>query len=904
MQRWTDPASANKFCKISDLDNEASVEQFFIIRLLSDLDYADRAIKPQKLLEEKIVAKGRKRERYRPDYLCYVDDRPRLVVDAKPPDATVDDFLYQVSGYALAINQEFEDENPVAFCLLSNGGVTKLYRWDKKKPLLTLSFEDFQDDNDKYSSLREKIGFKSIQNAIREIEQEQLFSFQKLDPREIVGLFKACHNIIRKSDKKSPSIAFYEFVKLMFIKLHEDRRLRRNPQILEMIEQGKDIPRDKVIFSLHWIRREEETEDNPVDAILFKNLREELEEEIESKRKKRIFDQNEKLKLKPSTIKKIVKILEHLDLFGVDDDLNGRLFETFLNATMRGKELGQFFTPRSVVKFMTKIAALKATQEHIDKVIDGFCGTAGFLIEAMTEMRDSIESNELLTNKQKETLLTDLKEQCLYGIDAGEAELPIARIARINMYLHQDGGSRIYQTDFLDKRLRIEKGTEKELRKDIQELKDRLLSENMKFDVALTNPPFAISLRRDERDEKAILADYEIAKIGDDGLPTGEVRTSLRSSVLSLERYYSLLKPHGHFLTIMDESILNTDSNEPFRLWLKRKFIIKAVISLPRNTFVNADSAVKTSILYLIKKEAEDESQPTVFMGISSNVGHSDVGKPTPNLEDLDSKIGQWFDRFQKGETNINFRDGETVCFAVSDLSNRTNRIDVHYFDPRYAETIKKLEESSKKEGMKLEPLGSLLAIDSKTKKPILTGGATPLGATYLAEGEGGVPFLRVQNIGKNCLDLSDVVYIPRTFHNGELKRSQLRPNDLLLTITGTYGMSAVVPPTLKEGNINQHSVRMQVDTQKIDAEYLSVFLCSPLCKRQMDRAVTGGTRPALDYPAIEALQILYPSDIECQREIARKVQEIVRSARERREEYDKLMQKIDEISMEELGQT
>jgi len=44
-----------------------------------------------------------------------------------------------------------------------------------------------------------------------------------------------------------------------------------------------------------------------------------------------------------------VRRLEHTFLFGIDVDLNGRLFETFLSATMRGKDLGQFFTPRSIV---------------------------------------------------------------------------------------------------------------------------------------------------------------------------------------------------------------------------------------------------------------------------------------------------------------------------------------------------------------------------------------------------------------------------------------------------------------------------------------------------------------------------------------------------------------------------
>ena len=46
--------------------------------------------------------------------------------------------------------------------------------------------------------------------------------------------------------------------------------------------------------------------------------------------------------MKPSTILEVVRQLEHFDLHGIDEDLNGRMFETFLNATVRGKELGSF----------------------------------------------------------------------------------------------------------------------------------------------------------------------------------------------------------------------------------------------------------------------------------------------------------------------------------------------------------------------------------------------------------------------------------------------------------------------------------------------------------------------------------------------------------------------------------
>ena len=60
------------------------------------------------------------------------------------------------------------------------------------------------------------------------------------------------------------------------------------------------------------------------------------------------------------------------------------------------------------------------------------------------------------------------------------------------------------------------------------------------------------------------------------------------------------------------------------------KFIIKAIMSLPRNTFVDADTTTKTSILYLKKKKSPEEKQHPIFMAISNNVGHSDSGRQEP----------------------------------------------------------------------------------------------------------------------------------------------------------------------------------------------------------------------------------------------------------------------------------
>lgn len=643
----------------------------------------------------------------------------------------------------------------------------------------------------------------------------------------------------------------------MFVKIDEDRRVREfmSKQADQQIPAGF-VPHKAVRFSTDWIEEMELVADNPINTILFAELSKRLEEQIERREKKRIFENSEGIDLTPGTIKDAVSFLEHLDLFAVDEDLNGRLFETFLTATMRGEALGQFFTPRSVVKFMVALAQLRVTREYMDMVLDGCCGTGGFLIEAMADMTATIATNTALTTRERGVLLRALRTQNLWGIDAGK-DPQMARIARLNMLLHKDGGSRIYFADALDKNLRSEKGIPLQTALEIDELRAALIAGKTRFSCVLSNPPFSMTYERKKPNEWAVLRDYTLAS-DDQGKP----RASLRSSVMFLERYWDLMDDDGRLITVMDESVLNTLTSKEFREYVLKKFVLRAVISLPRNTFIKAQGQVKTSVLFLRKKTDENETQPAIFMAIVDNVGHSDSGKERPHLNQLPSVLKSFRIYEQSGLLS---EEQPVRTFAVSDLLtvNPTLRLDAHYFDPRYFATMHTLDDMAKAKGWDLEPLGNLLL----PGRGSLAGGATPRGAVYPDEG---VKFIRVQNVKQYGVEWNseDDPCINSKTHMKLLARSQLRPGNVVLTITGTYGIAGVVPPGFGEANINQHSVKI-VCGPAIDPNYLSVFLNSTLCRPQLDRAVTGSTRPALDYTAIKNLQILFPKDLREQRSLA-----------------------------------
>ncbi len=623
-------AAENKYCARAVLHGESDVEQFFISRLIEDLGYRDDEIKPKKTLAEIAVAKGRSKENYRPDY-ALVCGKPRWIVDAKSPSEAVDDWAYQGAGYALGLNQGFDDENPCLYYLISNGLVTKVWKWDEANPVLSLRFSDFSDDNPSFLSLKSLLNAKVARRGWVPRKTKPNLALTKPSVEEVKRIFNSCHRLIWKAEKMNPQPAFFEFVKIMFVKLVEDQKLHADAVLGPLIRDGKPIPRDRLVFSTAWIEQlEGQGVENPVDQTLFKKLTEILQESVARGRKKPIFEPGERIRLHVGTIKQVVAKLEFFDMFAIDEDLNGRLFETFLSATMRGQELGQYFTPRSIVKLMTRLANPQAGRDGISKVLDACCGTAGFLIEVLTEMRNQIRANQSLTRQEAEALQERVAYESIYGIDAGR-EPPLARIARINMYLHGDGGSKIFAADSLDKSVKTSVGYDQQARLELEELARLIRSieedQNNGFDIALTNPPFSMGYSDALPNEKSVLDQYSLTSFGLDG--TDRRRSSLRSNIMFIERYADLLKDSGHLVTVIDDSILSAPKNVFARDFIRARFIVRAVISIPGDAFQRVGARAKTSILYLLRRSQGEIGQPDAFMYECQHVGMDDVPMKT-----------------------------------------------------------------------------------------------------------------------------------------------------------------------------------------------------------------------------------------------------------------------------------
>lgn len=649
-------SATNKFGRLVDLGNEATVEQFFVNRLLADLGYSDSQIRPKNSLEELSIPLGRQRVRYRPDYALLVGGRVRWICEAKSPNEDLDHWVGQCSSYCLELNRR-EEDNPVAYFMLTNGVTTRVYRWDQGTALANADFHHFVDGNQRYDRIRSILSPSALRAPAADIKADgPNLVLRRRNVSDLNADFAWAHRLIYKRENLSYTAAFMEFVKLIFLKLWSDRRVHDGPHTLD--DDGQvAVPAAEVRFSVKWIESRERDTPNPLDAILFQRLLSDFETEIRQGTKKRIFEQGERLNLTADTIKAVAERFQGIDLISIDADLNGRMFETFLNSTLRGKALGQYFTPRSVVKLASGLARLRSTPDHTDRVLDACCGTGGFLIEALALMWAQINANQSLSSAERENLRATVATQSLFGIDVAR-DPALARIARINMYLHGDGGSSIYQLDALDKKIRNSTTDGPEIQREKTELRDRISgSPGGGFaDVVLTNPPFAKDYSRSLTVENHLLNDYELAFSGEGR--SGKPLATVSSMVMFLERYYDLLKVGGRLITIIDDSLLGSARHEKLRDWIRHRWLIRAVVSLPGDAFQRSQARVKTSILVLEKRGYENADQPSVFMYYCTAVGVDDA--PRQRVLPIDeenrrkaqaevARVSELFDAFHQG---------------------------------------------------------------------------------------------------------------------------------------------------------------------------------------------------------------------------------------------------------------
>lgn len=803
----------------SQLTTEAEVETRLLEKLFHDLGYPIDAILPKKHIQALRINDGTKSTMKQVDFLLKDKDGiARIIVEAKDPKINILHAWGQAASYALSYNRDKDPDKRIKWLLISNGHFTGLFPHDSETPVVTLQLSDFASGIPSYVTLRSYIKYGAVTPA-----PVTSLPFESLSPQKLNQLFSESHNLVWKKEKLAPADAFFEFCKFIFIKIQEDKKREK----LEPNTPDYTIP-----LTEKWLEAQEKTSSHPVRDILFCNLRDQLEEAINKDKKKRIFEKDETLKLSAATCKDLIKSFQTVNLSSIDEDLNGRMFEVFLAASIRGKDLGQFFTPRSVVDFMTRIALRNVDVTKPPKVLDACCGTAGFLIEVMAYLTGRLRDDTRLTGRLRKEIKEIICNKCLYGVEANER---VSRIARINMYLHGDGGSHIFCEDGLDIDRQELPDMTGEQRDSVREYREKI--SKGAFDIILSNPPFSMKYDSKKEDEKRIIEQHDLTR----GAST------VKSSILFLNRYYELLKPSGEMLIILDDTVINGKSFEDVRKWIFEKFTILGVHSLPFNAFFKANANIKTSILHLRKKSSAEEEQGHIFMSVSNNIGHDNALKDTPFRNNLVEILIAYLEWQRTGEISEEIREnpntsenleGPLQYWLVPPEKLTMERFDAFFYCPDLHHTYLDIQYAAKKNRIDLINASSLKLRRKLTGKE----------KENMREDEKLYKYIEISDVTKYGLITNYVEDIfGRLPTRGEY---QIHTGDVLVALNNSSRGTVVLVPKEFDNAICTSGFLVVVPHDETEGLLLWYALRSEICRKQIYYLAQTASQPELKLDA------------------------------------------------------
>lgn len=593
---------------------EELVRQRYIQKLVNNYGFSLNQMK-----QELTVAEGNSRGtgRAQADIVIWKNqeevekENPIIIIECKADNITIlSDDYWQGFHYARYCSSPF--------LVTTNIKETKVFKVNTKFP------KDLGEEIIDIPDAKSVNNEKKIKELLKQTKAFTRDEFSKV-------LFQ-CHNIIRNNDKLSPEAAFDEISKVLFIKI----RYERDNNEAQIFSKQRFIENRKNYTKLNEEMGVKNA--NPFYQQLFEKTKQEFKDDD-------LFATNETLKIRENSFESIVEKLEKYNLSTTSDDVKGIAFEQFLGKTFRG-ELGQFFTPRTVVDFMVEVL----DPQEGETICDPCCGSGGFLIKAFEFVRAKIENeiheqkesikkeyftddfdklsekkkaeteekvNELFIKLNQELDINNEKSRlrvlsydCIFGTDANPR---MSRTAKMNMIMHGDGHGGVHHNDGL--------------------LNVNGIFEN-RFDVILTNPPFGARVEKTakitEADKYTDLERIEkykerydtpknpaysnaLKQVNDNVgkkllslYQTGSMSTL--TEVLFIERCLNLLKPGGRMGIVLPEGVLNNSNLQRVREFVESRAKITLITSIPQDVFIASGATVKPSLLFF-KKFNEQEAK-------------------------------------------------------------------------------------------------------------------------------------------------------------------------------------------------------------------------------------------------------------------------------------------------------
>ena len=472
--------------------------------------------------QPKTEAEKKRLKGKRPDYVLYSkeSDKPLIVIEAKKKGSRIDTALEQGINYARAI------EAPLVFA--TDGVFCKAFHTVANRPPI-LNGEEIDE------FIREALALRYLNSY----EVNTVSPKVQYDRKELIRVFDEANNMLRGEGLRAGIERFGEFANILFLKLiSESEQIKKESGIQTKFDISCSWDSIKKIPSSARIEYINNTVYDRLNALYSTDIFTPLQ----------IRDE--------SILKEIMDKLDPLMLTDVDSDVKGDAFEYFLKASTSTKnDLGEYFTPRHIVKTMVRLV----NPQIGETIYDPFCGTGGFLIESFRHIYNNMARTE--------ANLKTLREKTVYGNEITNT----ARITKMNMILAGDGHSNIEMKDSLANPI---DGTS-------TYADENGVVHHNGFDIVLANMPYSQKTKHGNL--------YDLPSTNGDSICVQHCMKAINST-----------SENGRMALVVPEGFLFRKDLTKTREYLLENCQLQSIISLPQGVFLPY-TGVKTDIIYATK---------------------------------------------------------------------------------------------------------------------------------------------------------------------------------------------------------------------------------------------------------------------------------------------------------------
>lgn len=573
-------------------DPEEKVRAEYWAELIYEYDYPAHRIKVEVTIPDRVPTD-------RADIVIFSDDeckKPYAVVECKRDGVTDAEFLQAIEqgvGNATWVKLR------ASYVVIIAGATRRVLDFsDDSTGILERENNIIADLPKAYGKPQAFRFYRGGEYTDEDGKQKKAPDIQPVAREDLIAAIKKCHNTLWGGGRLSPPTAFGELCKLIFVKISDEQKPRKKGEPYQFQIKTHE-PSSKLAERINDLYNEQKVKDPEVFT--------------------------ESIKVDDRVLRTVVSHLESINLSKTDLDVKGVAFEQFMDGFFKG-DFGQYFTPRPIIEFAVKMMK----PENDWNVLDPACGSGGFLLHALDFMRTKAGEYYDADTVDHFNYWHDFASKHLYGIEINDE---IARVAKMNMIVHDDGHTNVISYDALDS---IDKMHEH----------NRGFGKG-KFDLILTNPPFGSTINLAE---KPYLANYELGNTYN-AKGKAKPRKNQSSEILFIERIWDFLKPGtGKAAIVLPDGVLTNSSSQYVRDFILEKFQLLAVVSLPQHAFAHFGAGVKASVIFVRKRKATEKADPdeAIFMAAPELIGYDATGRKTESqLDEIVTK----YEEFQEDAT-------------------------------------------------------------------------------------------------------------------------------------------------------------------------------------------------------------------------------------------------------------